>query len=361
MMPVLIIVMYVILPKNLKGTKLRRALVALFGVFAILAFTAMISAPKLWNNYFTRNTIDYTALVLFMITASVILVFVIRCMLVYIAIRARAWPAARLLLNDGLFVACSLICSLIFLVNGTIHFNNVKTIIRDVNLTDGRTKTASQTTIALLADLHLGAGANNELVDSIVESLGEQQPDIIVIAGDLTDMTTLYDDLHYFTQKISNANVAKYGIYYAEGNHEAESNIDVRKELEAFGITCLYDEATELENGIVIAGRRNSMEESVEDILIDSSVRKDAPVVVLSHRPVKLAEMSDKDYLVLCGHTHGYTIPFYGLIMPFVTDLPYGYHEFGELKAITTAGCADWGYRLKWPSYNEIWMIRLIY
>ena len=90
MMPVLIIVMYVILPKNLKGTKLRRALVALFGASAILAFTAMISAPKLWNNYFMRNIIDYTALVLFMITASVILVFVVRCMLVYIAIRARS-------------------------------------------------------------------------------------------------------------------------------------------------------------------------------------------------------------------------------------------------------------------------------
>ena len=103
------------------------------------------------------------------------------------------------------------------------------------------------------------------------------------------------------------------------------------------------------------------MEKCVEDILSDSSVRLDAPVVVLSHRPVKLAEMTDKDYLVLCGHTHGYTIPFYGMIMPFVSDLPYGYHEFGELKAITTAGCADWGYRLKWPSYNEIWMIRLIY
>jgi hypothetical protein len=31
------------------------------------------------------------------------------------------------------------------------------------------------------------------------------------------------------------------------------------------------------------------------------------------------------------------------------------------MKAVTSAGVAAWGFRIKWPSYNEICLIRLVY
>lgn len=230
----------------------------------------------------------------------------------------------------------------------------------DVNLTDGSEPAPSQCKIGLISDLHLGAGADNKMVTKMCEQLIAQQPDIICIAGDLVDMTSYEEDVINFAEKLSQV-PTKYGIYYVEGNHEADSDIDCEKILEKYGIVCLYDEAVTLENGIVMVGRKDNLEIPVSEILRNSSISEDQPVVVMSHQPIDFSQMQEHSYLVLCGHTHGFQIPLYGLVNPFMTDVSYGYRAFGDLKVITSSGVSAWGFRIKWPSYNEICMIKLIF
>ena len=360
LMPVMMLMMIFTLPPAWKNSRRERIIIAIYSITGIVLFTAMISEGLITSDPAVRQVINYGALIFFVVTSSEIFVFVLRYLVTYAAIRLKAWSAVKFLLNNSVFMVSIVLCSVFFLLFGSFHFNDMRLIIRDVNLTDGSDAHPSQCTIGLISDLHLGAGADDKLVDKMCRQLENQHPDLICITGDLVDMTTLESDLEYFADKVNELD-PKYGIYYVEGNHEKDSDLDCPEVLEPYGINCLYDEAVTLDNGVTIVGRRDDMKSSVSDILRESSVPEDSAVVVMSHRPVGLKEMSDQNYLVLCGHTHGYQIPMYGLISPFVTDLPYGYHEFGRLKAITTAGTAAWGYRIKWPSYNENWIIRLIY
>ena len=327
---------------------------------AVLSFTAMISAAGFVRGTVERLVLDYGALFFFTVTVSAIVVSLLRYLLAYICIQLHAWSAVETLHSNRGYAVAVALCAAFILGVGSSHFNGCRVMTYDVNLTDGTSEHPSQCTVALLSDIHLGAGAGDALVDRICAQTAELRPDLVCIDGDLVDMMTLQEDLDAFADKIARLS-PKYGVIYVEGNHEKDSDLDCRAALEKRGILCLYDEAVVLENGLAVAGRRDAHEVPVPEILSAVSVPEDAPAVVLSHRPSDLTEMSDHPYLVLCGHTHGYQIPIFGLINPYLSDLPYGYRAFGRMRAVTSAGAAAWGFRIKWPSYNEICLVRVVF
>ena len=360
LMPVLVPLMVLTLPDSWKRTRRKRTLLAVYGVTAVLCFTAMLSAAGFVKGPVERLVLDYGALFFFTATVSAIAVSLVRYLLAYICIQLHAWSAVETLHNNRGYAVAVALCTAFFLGVGSFHFLGCRVLTYDVNLTDGTPEHPSQCTIALLSDIHLGAGASDRLVDEMYEQVAGLRPDMVCISGDLVDMMTLQEDLDYFADRIA-ALDPRYGVIYAEGNHEKDSDLDCRAALEKRGVVCLYDEAVVLENGLIVAGRKDDHLVSVPEILSAASLPEDAHAVVLSHRPADLTEMSDCPYLVLCGHTHGYQIPIFGLINPYLSDLPYGYREFGRMKAVTSAGVAAWGFRIKWPSYNEICLIRLVY
>ena len=359
-MPVMVLLMCLTLPQSWKQTRRKRILIAVYGAFAVLCFTGLISAPRFVTPPGLRLALDYGALIFFTVTGSAVAVFLVRYLMTYICIRLEAWPAVEKLHKNSVYAVSVALCTAFFLTIGSLHFADIRILSYDADLTGGSAEAPSRCTVALLSDIHLGAGAGDRLVDRMCGLLAEQQPDLICISGDLVDMMTFAEDLESFAEKVS-ALRPRYGIYFTEGNHEKDSDLDCRAVLEAHGIVCLYDEAVVPVTGLAVAGRRDDHKMSVPDILKASSVPEDAAVVVLSHRPADLEKMSGHPYLVLCGHTHGYQLPLFGLVNPYLNDLSYGYHEFGSLKAVTSAGVAAWGFRIKWPSYNEICMVRVTY
>ena len=319
----------------------------------------MIFAPRLGLSPAVREVFNYGTLGLLCLTFSTIAVFCLRYLLVYALLRMRVWPAIRVLVKNEVFALGIVMTALFFLVFGTMHFRECRVSAYDVNLTDGTPEQVSQCRIGLVSDLHLGGGGSAQLVERTCRRLEEQQPDMICIVGDLVDMTSYASDLEAFAERITRLR-PRYGIYYVEGNHERDSALDCPAVLTAHGVVCLKDEAVALENGLVLVGRSNDHLVPVPEILERAALPEDA-VVVLSHIPVGLIEMQAHPYLVLCGHTHGYQVPLYGPFHPFANELIEGYHEFGRLKAVTSTGAAAWGYRIKWPSFNEICVIRLVY
>ena len=360
LMPVLVPLMVLTLPNSWKRTRRKRMILAVYGVAAVLVFTAMISAAAFVTSPPVRLLLIYGALCFFAATLSAILVSLLRYLLAYICIRLNAWSAVEALHSNRGYAVAVALCASFFLGIGSLHFNGSRVLTYDVNLTDGTPDHPSQCTIALLSDIHLGAGAGNALVGEVCDQVAGLHPDLVCISGDLVDMMTLPEDLDYFADRIAELR-PKYGVFFAEGNHEKDSDLDCRAALEKRGVICLYDEAVLLENGLAVAGRRDDHAVSVPDILAAASIPEGTPAVILSHRPADLAGMSDHPFLVLCGHTHGYQLPIYGLINPYLSDLPYGYRDFGRMKAVTSAGTAAWGFRIKWPSYNETCLIRLVY
>lgn len=62
---------------------------------------------------------------------------------------------------------------------------------------------------------------------------------------------------------------------------------------------------------------------------------------------------------MLCGHTHGYQFPFFGLLSPLLIDYMYGKNVVDNTNIIVTSGVSEWGFEVKYPSQSEIVQIKL--
>ena len=193
----------------------------------------------------------------------------------------------------------------------------------------------------------------------MVELINAENPDVIFIAGDIADSSSSVSDLEYMGKSLKALN-SRYGIYYAEGNHERESRIDPEPYLESAGVIILKDEGICLKNELNIIGRRNEIKKSVPSIMRESGLDSKNPTVVIQHKPKRLHKLVGQCDLILSGHTHGYPFPFLGLREPLVNTLCSGHRIIGDtLDAIVTTGVSQWGYRGKWPSQSEIAVINI--
>lgn len=359
-MPIMMVLLYCTIPNQYKKSRKAMALFYTYAVCAVACSYIMISISLFTENILIRSVFSKVTLVFSVLSLAALVVFCVRYLLIFIAIRTRKYNIAKALLRDVAAIIASVVIAALLLTLGTIHFNNIMQVEYDVSLAKTNAAETSVCRIGLISDVHLGCGASRSDVDRLCKILKEQNYDCICIAGDVDDMTTYETDLKYFTEEIAKVRT-RYGIYYAEGNHEKDSKVHTEEILAEKGIVCLFDEAAILENGVTIVGRRYESDVSVGDVLDKAGIDKEDPVVVLQHRPNNFDEMYDKDWLVLCGHTHGYQIPVYGLINPIVEEVPYGYLQKDNLQIITTSGVSAWGFRIKWPSYNEVVSVKLSY
>ena len=68
-----------------------------------------------------------------------------------------------------------------------------------------------------VSDIHIGEVVKKEFVDTMVDRINAQKPDLILLTGDIIDapLKTIQDDVLAL-----NTLQAKYGIYMILGNHE---------------------------------------------------------------------------------------------------------------------------------------------
>ncbi|MGI5897262.1 MAG: metallophosphoesterase [Oscillospiraceae bacterium] len=180
--------------------------------------------------------------------------------------------------------------------------------------------------IAQISDLH-----NAEFGDDnkqIIGLLKKEQPDIIILTGDLLDS-------HHTESNIAVSFVKQAmeiaPCYYVTGNHEAqlgEQYVSFEKQLESCGVSILHNQTATIErNGefIQILGvddpsfsESDSMFDLNAEILSTEIERADAQKgykILLSHRPEAFDVYVEKGIdLVFCGHAHGgqFRLPFVG-------------------------------------------------
>lgn len=202
----------------------------------------------------------------------------------------------------------------------------------------------SSVRIVQISDLHSCCYGKN--MKNLINAVDEQQPDIIVLTGDI------YDD------KMDNKNTrtllkyigAKYPCYYAAGNHEFYSGhwSEYKAEAESFGITVLQGENVQY-NDITICGAAQAADSSFdhEDSIKKCAETADGFAVLLDHFPENI-DLS-REYkcfdLVLSGHAHGgqWRIPFLlnGLISPGEGLFPKyagGRYDFPDCTMIVSRG-----------------------
>lgn len=213
-------------------------------------------------------------------------------------------------------------------------------------------------TVAAVSDFHIGAGARHRELDRMAELLKAAQPDLVLIAGDICDSSSSVSDLAYMETVLAGLD-CPYGVFYAEGNHERECRFDPEPYLLRAGVTILADQGIRLENGVNLIGRNNALALSAAQIMETDGLDPAAPTIVFQHRPKGLSQLDGVADLAVCGHTHGYSFPFTGVMMPYIQDISYGHRKYGDTDVVVSAGVAEWGFRTKWPSQSDVTVIHL--
>ena len=178
--------------------------------------------------------------------------------------------------------------------------------------------------IAQISDLHNSEfGQGNS---KIINILKKENPNIIVITGDLVDSSNTDIDIAIkFIQQA--AKIAP--CYYVTGNHEAwigDLYDELEEQLLDADVTVLHDEMITLSNGkdsIQLVGlddpdftdRDTYVRESILDAKLHNIGLEEGFKLLLSHRPEAYEVYVTHDIdLVLSGHAHGgqFRIPFIG-------------------------------------------------
>lgn len=214
--------------------------------------------------------------------------------------------------------------------------------------------------IVQISDLHMRQyGENNE---QLITSIKEQQPDIIVITGDLINRSS--DGVESGQAEAVQPLLAAFSniapCYFVSGNHEWASGeiTELKAVLEQTGVTYLQNDYVTLKSGedtIVLAGVEdpNGPADMITPAELVDKIRSDKPesfLLLLGHRNFWLEKYPELDVnLILCGHAHGgiWRLPFVGGIIgeerqPFPQYTSGVYNE-GGYDLVVSRGLGDFG------------------
>ena len=224
--------------------------------------------------------------------------------------------------------------------------------------------------IAHLSDIH-----DKNWGETLIAPIQEENPDIIVITGDLIDSNE--PDIYSASLLIEELNKI-VPIYFVTGNHEAWSgHYDTLKEsLLNQSVNILDNEAIVLQrNGeeLLLLGLKDSAfaTEDEHSLTIEARVQElsgqfDGFKLLLAHRPELFESYVRNDLnLVLSGHAHGgqFRLPFIGgLIAPdqgLFPEYTSGVYEKNKTKMVVSRGLGNSIIPLRFNNRPELIFIEL--
>lgn len=208
--------------------------------------------------------------------------------------------------------------------------------------------------IALISDAHVGTTMSGNKFAEQMNRISEQNPDVVIVAGDLIDDSTGKADMIQSCEALGKM-TSKSEVYYVFGNHDKgyaskdARGYDTREftdKLEECGVRILEDELADYGDDYCIIGRAdkgNSQRKNIKELV--SEMQPGRFTIVVDHQPSDYdAETEERCNLVLSGHTHG------GQLIPITkvgewigsNDATYGLERRGETDFIVSSGIGDW-------------------
>ena len=170
--------------------------------------------------------------------------------------------------------------------------------------------------LMLITDLHSCFYGKEQ--SRLIEMIDKQNPDVILLGGDIADDRRSDDGTRVLLENISR----RYPCFYVNGNHEywSEKIDEKEKMISGCGVRCLKGEMVEIpvkgnmisvsgiddpdRTGFSVDDDTSLWREQIKEC--DQNKNNELYAVLLSHRP-EAAPIYDKCSfdLVLCGHAHG--------------------------------------------------------
>lgn len=246
-------------------------------------------------------------------------------------------------------------------VYGFIHRSTVK--IKNLTIQTSNSKNKSYR-IVFFSDLHISVVNNHNFLESIVEKINANEPDLILIGGDLVDESPTKLKKLNLVDQLKNLK-SKCGIYAITGNHEYINRVEPTvRFLENMGIRFLRDELIKIDDAFYVIGREDRSKKGFTGIdrknlaEIMKSVNEKLPTILLDHQPVNLDEAKEMNItLQLSGHTHhGQFFPL-NLITKKIYEVSWGYKKKGNTHFYVSSGIGTWGPPIKIGNDAELIVI----
>lgn len=267
-------------------------------------------------------------------------------------------------------------------ITGAVNARIIRTTDYNVSI-DKHAGNLDHLKLVLTADLHLGYNVGYRELEQMVRKINAQNPDLVVIAGDIFDNEyEAMDDPDGLISILKGID-SKYGVYACYGNHDIEEKIlagftfggkhekkesDLRMDafLKKAGITLLQDEGVLLADCFYLYGRPDyhrpgrgiDVRRTAAEITADMD--KEKPILVIDHQPKELDELAEAGVdLDLCGHTHdGQTFPG-NLAVSLMWENSYGYLQKGDMHNIVTSGAGVFGPFMRLGTKSEICVVNV--
>ncbi|MDR1096763.1 MAG: metallophosphoesterase [Tannerella sp.] len=211
--------------------------------------------------------------------------------------------------------------------------------------------------IVMTTDWHIGEMIRKKQVQHIVRLCNEQNPDIILIVGDIIDYETRFAEKEHIEEDLQQLK-APLGVYMVLGNHEYRANRFAKlKWIEKAGITLLVDSVASPDSTFYLIGRDDYINHrnraSLKTLMQQADTLK--PLIVLDHQPNRLNEiaMNHAD-LGLHGHTHNGQVWPYSLVLHLIYECPYGYYRKGDTQFFVSSGVGIAGPPYRIGTHSEI-------
>ena len=223
-------------------------------------------------------------------------------------------------------------------------------------------------TIIQLSDVHLGQVHSPAFMQSVADKVNAQNPDLILITGDLLD--GMDGNLDGFAGPLNSLR-AKQGIFFVTGNHETylglNNALDVLRKTD---IKVLNDQFVDI-NGLQVVGIsfpspdsaniKGDSKNTAQIIASLPNLNKTEPIILMHHAPTNLDQAKKAGVaLQLSGHTHaGQIWPFKFFPWLIFGQYYYGLHTMGDFSIYTTSGIGTWGPPMRTTGAPEIPVFKL--
>ena len=245
---------------------------------------------------------------------------------------------------------------------GLAVFNAYVPVVKKLTVTT--TKAMSKPLdIALISDTHIGRWFGNRQLTKLANLVDAQNPDVVVIAGDIMNDSTFYYDKNNMQASLSKLQ-APLGVYAVLGNHDYSGNQDaITQAVEGAGIKVLDNENVLLDDAVWLIGRSDVTDRRprISAKALVAQVDNTKPVIFLEHSLESMDELKQAPMdLHVSGHTHG------GQMFPMTTYmrkvrkiLAHGVKKVGVTEFLVTSGYGFGPVPFRLGTRSEIWLITL--
>ncbi|WNJ20295.1 metallophosphoesterase [Pontibacter sp. G13] len=222
---------------------------------------------------------------------------------------------------------------------------------------------------AHLTDTHLGHFRDGDDLAKIVQTINEENVDVVFFTGDLLD-----GKIQLKREAMAPLANLDAPVFFVEGNHDEHTGVDaIKGYLRELGVVVLENQITEWE-GIQIVGLNHMLADdqttnvhadpngpTIQKTLGAMSLDADKPTILLHHGPdgIQYAHEAGVD-LYLAGHTHAGQMWPLNYVAEMMFDYNRGLHRYEDTQIYVSQGTGTFGPPMRVGTESELAILTLL-